>query len=111
MNDGRPSPYPDPRLTLNDLPGHGRHFVYHLCGRLPGVDPEEAIAHVYVGVTSNLRARLRTHARKWWWPVIDLDLGEYIEHPTRAEAEADEAEMIRWLQPAMNRAGRLLVVG
>lgn len=95
--------------TIDSLPQVG-HFTYHLAARLPGVDPEEGVAHVYVGVTSNLRQRLRSHARKWWWQAVDLDLCDFEEHATRQEAERVEADLIRWYQPAMNRAGRLLVV-
>jgi hypothetical protein len=50
------------------------------------------------------------HSRKWWWPTIEFSLCEWEEHPTRADAEASERDMIRWYQPAMNRAGRLLLV-
>lgn len=92
-----------------DVPNVG-HFVYTLNARLPGVDPEQDFAHVYVGVTSQLRDRLRSHARKWWWSALDLDLSEFLEFPTRRAAELAERDLIRSYQPAINRAGRLLVV-
>lgn len=95
----------------HELPGPGRHFVYHLCCPLPGIDPEQAVAHIYVGVTSNLRQRLARHARKWWFVAVAAELGELIEYPTRAAADAAERQLIHLYQPAMNRAGRLLVVG
>ena len=84
--------------------------VYHLVAALPGVDPEQATASVYVGVTADLRSRLRAHSRKWWFATVVPELCEFSEHATRAQAEAAERAMIRWYQPAMNRAGRLLVV-
>lgn len=102
-----PEPYPSP-ATTDGLPGHA---VYHLCAELPGVDPAERVAHVYVGVTSNLPSRLAAHSRKWWWPAVALHLSEFLLFNTRAEAEAAERDLIRWYQPAMNRAGRLLLVG
>lgn len=94
---------------IDDLPSTGQ-FVYHLCGLKPGVHPEEDIESIYVGETGNLRARLRAHSRKWWWIAIVPDLCEFDSHSTRKDAEAMERNMIRWYQPAMNRAGRLLIV-
>jgi hypothetical protein len=88
----------------------GPHVVYHLAGLLPGVDPVERTAHLYVGVTNNVPQRMRAHSRKWWWPLVVPELCEFSEHQTRDEAEAHERDMIRWYQPEVNRAGRLLVV-
>lgn len=108
--------YTDPATPFTDelidaLPRSG-HFVYQLVGRLPGIDPFEGdAAQLYVGVTGNLRARLRAHSRKWWWVVVDYSLCAFDDHSqTRVEAEQLERDMIRMFQPAMNRAGRLLVV-
>lgn len=87
------------------------HVVYSLNGLTPGVDPYEVdSAHIYVGVTSNLRERLYAHSRKWWFVAVVPELCEFDPHATRAAAEKTEAALIRFLQPAMNRAGRLLVV-
>lgn len=88
----------------------GPHVVYHLCGLIPEVDPEERLAHIYVGVTNDVRQRMRAHSRKWWWPLVVPQWCEFTEHQDRAAAEAHEREMIRWYQPEVNRAGRLLVV-
>jgi hypothetical protein len=96
---------------INALDPPHPHVVYHLCGVIPGVDPDEDTASIYVGVTSNLRHRLRAHSRKWWWTAVVPELCEFGPYLTRAEAEDAEKASIRFYQPAMNRAGRLLVVG
>lgn len=107
MHDER---YPTDRdAWLDDLPKVG-HFVYWLATVPPG-QTVETCELVYIGVTSSLRARLRAHSRKWWWPTIDPTLLYLEQHATRREANIAEAEQIHWFQPAMNRAGRLLVVG
>lgn len=87
------------------------HVVYLLRGLLPGVAPTHDAQVIYVGVTSHLRQRLYAHARKWWWVAVVPALCEFDPHTTREAAEACERTMIRCYQPAMNRAGRLLVVG
>lgn len=94
---------------LATLPNQG-HWTYALFARVPGVDPEEKVQPVYVGVTDDLRSRLRAHSRKWWWRALDLELSELLSYPTRDAAERAERESIRSWQPAMNRSGRLLVV-
>lgn len=86
---------------LHTAPDAG-HWVYHLVARLPGVDPEYDVAHVYIGVTSNLQRRLKTHARKWWWQAIDGALCEFLEFPSRAIAEQAERELIELYEPAVN---------
>lgn len=86
-----------------NAPRGGRHFVYGLYGRKPGVDPEEAVAYIYVGVTSNLRRRLSEHRRKWWWAAVVLELCEFVEYNTRTEADRAERDLIELYQPAMNR--------
>lgn len=91
------------RAEHKTFPGAGRHFVYHLCAPDPS-DPE-AVVHLYVGVTSNLRQRLRQHSRKAWWPLVDLDSSEFIEHPDRESADEDEVLLIGWYQPVVNRRG------
>lgn len=103
-----PGSFSGPRWIAS-LPSTG-HFVYSLHGYKPGVDPEEDNANIYVGVTSNLRQRLYAHSRKWWWAAVVPDMSQFLEEPTRQEAEALERRMIHDYQPAMNRAGRLLVV-
>lgn len=100
--------YPD-AAWIRELPGPGRHFVYWLATIPPGRDAERAEL-IYVGVTSDLRSRMRSHSRKWWWPVIDLGLLALEEHPSRQEANEAESRDIHLYQPAMNRAGRLLVL-
>lgn len=97
-------------LDFDALPRAGRHFVYFLCARKAGHDPAEAIVYVYVGVTSDLRSRMRAHSRRWWWPGIDHDLTAFVEFPTRAEANTAERDAIELHQPEMNRAGRLRLV-
>lgn len=100
----------DPNVTwdsdqISQLPGAGRHFVYSLHAIIPGVCPiMEDSACVYIGVTSNLRARIRSHSRKWWWPRIHPDLVEFIEYPTRAAAERAEAWGIKEHDPDLNVA-------
>lgn len=86
------------------------HVVYQLCARKPGRLPEDELVTVYVGVTSHLTTRLRTHAKKWWWQAIEPGLCAFDCYETREEANAVEKEMIRWYQPEMNRSGRLLLV-
>lgn len=88
---------------LATLPGLGRHFVYYLHAIIPGVCPiMQDSACVYIGVTSNLRARMRSHSQKWWWLRIHPDLVEFDEHPTRAEAEVSEARAIAMWNPDLN---------
>ncbi len=94
---------------VSRLPSCG-HFVYHLCGIKPGYTPEEDIVSIYIGVTSDLRARLRGHARKWWWIAVVPSLCEFTDYAFREEAEMWERIYIRQYQPEMNRAGRLLIV-
>lgn len=93
---------------IDALPSVG-HFVYWLAAVPPGASVESCVL-VYVGVTSSLRARLRAHSRKWWWPVIDPELAYFEQHESRAAANAAESRDIHLYQPAMNRAGRMLVV-
>lgn len=88
----------------------GPHVVYHLCGVIPGVDPEERLAHIYVGVTNDVRQRMRAHSRKWWWALVVPEHSEFLEYQERKDAEACERDLIRMYQPEVNRAGRLLVV-
>lgn len=85
----------------------GPEFVYRLYGVLPGAPPEWEIAPIYVGVTRNLKARMRSHSKRWWWAAVRLDLSEVTGHATRAEALAEELAMIRELHPPMNKDGRL----
>ncbi len=93
------------------LPGAGfGHWVYFLNAAIPGEPDDGATQSVYVGVTSNLRARLLQHSRKWWWSAICPDLCYFDSYVQRSDAEEAEKEAIREYQPAMNRAGRLLVV-
>lgn len=89
---------------VDDLPTEG-HWVYHLCGVLPNVDPREELEDIYVGVTSNLRQRIRSHSRKWWFVAVVRDLSEFIEVPTRQQAEALERDLIRLYEPAINIVG------
>lgn len=85
------------------LPGPGRHFVYYLHAILPGVCPiMQDSACVYIGVTSNLRARMRNHSQKWWWRSIHPDLVEFDEQPSRAVAEIEEARAIATYNPDLN---------
>jgi hypothetical protein len=95
---------------VSRMPSAGRHFVYTLWGRKPGFDPEEDLVCIYVGVTSDLRARLGAHSRKWWWVAVDPESCEFEECFTREEANLIEKQTIRMWQPEMNRAGRLLIV-
>lgn len=94
------------------LPGSGRHFVYTLRARKPGVDLDDIDDHycVYIGVTSNLRQRLRTHSRKWWAAAVDPAVCDFEDFPSREYAEYIESRAIRFNCPEMNRAGRLAVV-
>jgi hypothetical protein len=87
----------------------GQHVVYWLCARIPVPDKDGLdLVVVYVGVTSNLSARLAAHRRtKWWWKALDLSETQVEHHATRAEANAAEVEWITLLKPAMNIAGRI----
>lgn len=85
---------------MSALPGAGRHFVYSLYAGTP----DEPVC-VYVGVTSNLRARVRAHAKKWWARTIDLNLSEFEEYPTRSQANAEELRAIRLKRPHANIVG------
>lgn len=98
----------DPSECFGDLPTNG-HYVYRLSARIPGVDPEWHMQTVYIGVTSNLRRRMREHSRRWWWAAVDYDLSEFVDYPTRAAANAAELREIDADQPPINRAGRQLV--
>ena len=89
---------------IADLPGAGRHFTYMLFGATPGVCPYEAAAPIYVGVTSNLRAQMRAHSKKWWWSCVLRDRVELVEHQTRADAEDWERRMIADENPDLNVA-------
>lgn len=80
-------------------------WVYHLCAPLPGVAPEEEVVHLYIGVTDNLRARMKQHSRKWWWASVDFKLCEWLPFHTRAEANQAERDMILDYEPEMNRHG------
>ena len=63
---------------------------------------------LYVGVTKNLRTRLRGHARKAWWPQVARQ--EIAWHETRDVALRIEAEIIKSEKPLHNRCfqvGRL----
>lgn len=81
---------------FDDLPRRGRHFAYHLGHELN----EDEMVSIYIGVTSNLRARMRDHGRKWWWPMVNCV--EFVEQPSRAEAERWEREMIAFYNPDLN---------
>ena len=87
---------------IADLPGPGRHFTYMLFAPIPGVCPYEELATVYVGVTSNLRARMRSHSRKWWWDSILRDCCEFAEWPSREMAERMERRSIQFSNPDLN---------
>lgn len=97
--------------SFNDPPVDGEHVVYRLATVRPGRSPEDDVEIVYVGVTSHFANRMRSHARKWWWQTVVPAACEFELFATRAAANAAEAQAIYELQPPMNRAGRLLVVG
>jgi len=81
------------------------HWVYALFAPLPGNASAVEAQCVYVGMTSSLRHRLRSHASKWWWPTIAPHLCRFIECDTRKDAVALEARLIVELKPALNQAG------
>ena len=58
---------------------------------------------IYVGVTSNLFARLGEHAKKTWWPEVAMIQVESFD--TRALADMREAHLIATLNPFYNVAG------
>lgn len=109
-----PAVRPHPVADLDKLPSAG-HYVYRLYAGHPLYDPVadedcETFAHrypnedpmtlVYVGVTSNLRQRMGSHSRKWWWPrLVSV---EFFEYPTRAEANIDERYFIAADRPVLN---------
>lgn len=70
-----------------------RHFVYRLYGR-GGL--------IYIGFTSNLQGRLRTHQANLGDELIDLRVEEYS---TRDMAYAVEQALIAETQPPLNRKG------
>lgn len=71
-----------------------RRALYRLC------DEEGTL--LYVGTTNNIKARWRQHAKdKPWWPQVDY--GDYLWFPSRAEAEAKEQLTIARECPPFNR--------
>lgn len=88
---------------IDDLPGKGRHFVYYLHAAVPGVCPYAGSSvTVYVGVTSNLRARMRAHSKRWWWQCVLRDLVEFEECQSREHAEFEERRGIHFDNPDLN---------
>lgn len=60
---------------------------------------------LYVGVTSNVRARLLQHANsKSWWPQVRRT--ETVEYASRDEALKAESEIIKTQLPAYNQVGK-----
>jgi hypothetical protein len=58
---------------------------------------------IYVGVTSNLFARLGQHSQKSWWAEV---FGIQVEaFPSRGEADAREDHLISLIAPFYNVAG------
>lgn len=79
-------------LTLGSHRAYARrempHFVYELWG-----DRE----CVYVGLTSDLGQRLRSHSVKEWWPNVVRVVADI--HPNRYSGLAAEKERIQELRP------------
>lgn len=68
------------------------HYVYELTDRSGQA--------LYVGVTSDLPARLRAHAAKSWWPYVhDMRIHR---HEDRVAGIAAELNRIHDLQPLFN---------
>jgi len=57
---------------------------------------------LYVGITANVRTRLKAHEKKPWWPQVHRHT--IHEHPTRAYALAAEALAILEEAPRYNIA-------
>lgn len=80
---------------------HGCHVLYSLYA--PGGEA------LYIGVTNNLGRRMMQHARKWWFITVDPWACTFEQFATRGDVLRAEAEAIAEEQPAMNRAGRVLI--
>lgn len=59
---------------------------------------------LYVGSTTNLRARLRSHrgVASWWFRAVRIEWAEWPDEPT---ARAEETKLIRLLAPQFNIVG------
>ena len=78
-------------------PEDGEHVVYRLW-----TGPEDALALLYVGVTSHFADRMATHRARWGEKITVVTFDRY---PTRAEAGAAEQEAIRSEGPLANVVG------
>ncbi len=67
--------------------------VYRLLG--------ERNTYLYVGITSDIDKRLRSHAEKTWWR--DVRRIEVTEYPNREEASRVERQTIRDMEPLHNK--------
>lgn len=56
---------------------------------------------LYVGVSQDLKARQKAHAKNWWWDDVDSWrlIGPY---PNRRIAEQEEYRLIKELDPRFN---------
>lgn len=67
--------------------------VYRLLG--------ERNTYLYVGITSDIDKRLRSHAEKTWWR--DVRRIEVTEYPNREGASRVERQTIRDMEPLHNK--------
>lgn len=92
-------------LAKRKLPSQGITFLYQL------YDTEYGSAHppAYIGITSNLKRRLKQHEDEWpshQWNSIRHSRTTSIKFITRKEAEREESRLIRTLNPKYNTKGR-----
>lgn len=76
------------------------HWVYDL--RKWDEDDDTESQCLYIGVSSNLAARLRAHQRKWWWSAVDLSASCFHRYESRAVAEFTEAHDLNEYRPLFN---------
>ena len=92
------------RKRYTSKPHGGRTAVYQFRDRATR-------DHLYVGITNSPERRFTEHAglsrdpKKWWWDQADHQHVTITWYPTRRQALAVEAGLIRKLRPPGNKLG------